>query len=269
MLFSLYNFVINLRGEIMEFIKRMKKREFIEMSLKLTIALLVGIVLIFAMEAMIYGIHIKAMADKDSYGYNNSSVEFYIEKVNKNSYNIYKTDPTAKGFSWDLEKNVSKEKLDKDLYKGGAMRTYNSALYKITSNEDPVNEYVYDEVGHKGAIEAVIEHYGESHDGLLFSVHTRASATATDYTTAYSNLSYDELYKLFKDKPGTIGELPDSRVHWRAPNCFDIYMNWVHYVLMVVFLLAIAGIYAWRFTLIAKEYKKIEKRFKKTGKVFN
>lgn len=253
----------------MEFIKRMKKREFIEMSLKLTIALLVGIVLIFAMEAMIYGIHIKAMAEKDRFNYNNSTVEFYIEKVNKNSYNVYNTDPKAGGFNWNLDKNVSKEALDKKLYKGGAMLTFNSALYKITLNSEPAEEYVYNTEDHTTAIDQVIAEHASNHEGLLFTVHTRANASDTNYTTAYSNISYDELYKLFKDQPGTIGALPDSRVHWRAPNCFDIYINWIHYLLMVVFLLAIAGIYAWRFTLIAKEYKKIEKRFKKTGKVFN
>jgi len=66
------------------------------------------------------------------------------------------------------------------------------------------------------------------------------------------------------------GELLDSakKVINRAPNCFDIYINGVHYAVMVVFILAIGGVYAWRFTLIAKEYKKLVRRFNKTGKIF-
>lgn len=48
----------------MEFIKRMKKREFIEMSLKTLVAVMAGFLAIILMEGMIYSIKLHALTTK-------------------------------------------------------------------------------------------------------------------------------------------------------------------------------------------------------------
>lgn len=54
----------------MDFIKRMKKREFIEMALKTICAILASFLAIILMEGMIYGIQLNALVK------NGSSVTF-------------------------------------------------------------------------------------------------------------------------------------------------------------------------------------------------
>lgn len=251
----------------MEFIKRMKKREFIEMGLKTAMAILFGIVLIFAMEAMIYGIHIKSIKNNTSFVSYPSSVVYYIEKVNNNSYNVYQNDPTVKKLNWKVE-NIDKATLDARLYQGGSMYRFDAKLYKIeVNNAGSLETYEYDSVNHKGAFEKVKELYSASHEGVTFSVYTKANSDDA-YHLKFENISYDSLNFEFTDLPGSIGKNPNAKIYWRAPNCFDIYINWIHYLVMVIFLAIIGGVYAWRFTLISKEYKKIERKFKKTGKIF-
>lgn len=253
----------------MEFIKRMKKREFIEMGLKTAIAILLGIIVIFAMEAMIYNIHIKAIKKVDTAYSNPKTVEYYIEKVNSDSYNVYEHDPSYSGLNWRVSKKVSKANLDAMCYTGGEMHTFDATLYKIEAIKDTVTTtFENDATTGDTPSEKLEESLGDNTEGYIFNVYTKASADG-EYKLTYIYNDYASYYKAFHDTPGVIGKLSAKQVHWRAPNCFDIYMNWVHYLLMVVFLMIIAGFYAWRFTLITKEYKKIERKFKKTGKIFN
>lgn len=175
----------------MEFLKHMKKREYIEMGLKTAIGVLLGIIVIFFMEAMICNIYMDAIKDHPgSYPSTPEDSVFYVVKNDNKTYDIY-----------------------------------------LNYDPDGVDSWVL------------------HHDD-------------------YSQSSYDALWE---EGVGELWKADNSKngaVLNRKPNCFDIYMNGVHYAVMVVFILAIGGVYAWRFTLIAKEYKKLERKFNKTGKVF-
>lgn len=59
-----------------------------------------------------------------------------------------------------------------------------------------------------------------------------------------------------------------GKVVWSAPTPFDVSITPIHYVVMGVFILAIIGFYGWKFYKLDREYKKFEKRYKKTGKIF-
>ena len=65
----------------MDFIKRMKKREFFEMTLKALAALMALFVAVILMEGMIYGIKLKELKQNSSSAYySNSSVAYCLEQ---------------------------------------------------------------------------------------------------------------------------------------------------------------------------------------------
>ena len=148
----------------MEFLKRMKKREYIEMGLKTAIGVILGIIVIFLMEAMICNIYLDAINNVSNYQYSADESVCYVIENKNDTYDIY----------------LNYQPEDADVW-----------------------------------------------------VRVKNDISKADY----------EALK----QPG---ELLDSakKVINRAPNCFDIYMNGVHYAVMVVFILAIGGVYAWRFT---------------------
>ena len=168
----------------MEFLKRMKKREFIEMGLKTAIGVLLGIIVIFLMEAMICNIYMDAINGVESYASTPDESVYYVIDNKDDTYDIYINYQPDEADTWArVSDNLSKEAYEKLWQDGGNLKEAKKVIY-------------------------------------------------------------------------------------RAPNCFDIYINGIHYAVMIVFILAIGGVYAWRFTLISKEYKKLERKFNKTGKVF-
>lgn len=86
----------------MEFLRKLKKREFIEMALKTIIAVLAGIIIIFLMEGMIFNIHM------DTIHKNGSTASFEVDRVvyyeqQKNGlYTVYLRQPGADNgkYSW-------------------------------------------------------------------------------------------------------------------------------------------------------------------------
>ena len=74
----------------MEFIKQMKKREFIEMSLKTLAALFAAFLAIILMEGMIYGIELNALKTKSTSSVATSdSTTAYCIKQEDDKYQSY------------------------------------------------------------------------------------------------------------------------------------------------------------------------------------
>ena len=158
----------------MEFLKRMKSREMLEMGLKTIIGVLIGLILIILMEGMIYNIYMdKIKENKESFSIIRDCV-VYCEEVVENEYQVY-VHNTGTG-SWHIE--------------------------NLTKNQEQIE--------------------------------------AKDY----------------------------KEVHYRKPNAFDVSITGTHYAVMAVFIVAIIGVYSWRFYKLNQEYKGFEKKFKKTGKLF-
>ena len=75
----------------MDFIKRMKKREFIEMGLKTLAAVLAAFLAIILMEGMIYGIKLNALktTSKSSTTYPGSSIAYCIKESEDKYFVVY------------------------------------------------------------------------------------------------------------------------------------------------------------------------------------
>ena len=109
---------------------------------------------------------------------------------------------------------------------------------------------------------------------------------ATQYTVsqciAYCEEVGEDKYKVYLENTETgsfsVKITQDSRekietdgyidVIWRAPNVFEVSINYVHYIVMGVFLAIILAIYIWRFYKLYQEYKVFERKFIRTGKIF-
>lgn len=256
----------------MDFIKKMKKREYIEMGLKTAIGVLLGIIVIFFMEAMIYSIYIKSIDDKTSSSSKPETSVYYIEKEGDNKYDIYAKDnvgTTEKpAISWRLyKKDITKASLDALMKDAGAMYREDDNLYKVevTFEDDSTIVYVKADSSPHAQILAEFAEDATYFDGATFTVSLRETEES-EFVETYKDLTYNQYLELHAG-PGEMVKYNNKIINHK-PNAFDIYLNGVHYAVMIVFLLAIGGIYTWRFILINKEYNKIEKRYKKTGKVF-
>ncbi len=85
----------------MEFINKMKKREFIEMSLKTVAAILAAFVAIILMESMIYGIYLNALkTNGDGETKVQGQTIAYCIKESEDKYFViyHNDDPRTKGF---------------------------------------------------------------------------------------------------------------------------------------------------------------------------
>ena len=161
----------------MEFLKKMKSREMIEMSLKTIAAVLLGLILIILMEGMIYGIYMNKIKDSTTTQWTPSACVAYCEKTGDNDYNVYLYNTESKGW-----------------------QTLDSAGSKVITKEE------------------------------------------------IESSKYEEII-------------------WRAPNAFDVSINGIHYVVMAVFIVAIGGLYGWRFYKLHRDYVSFEKKYNKTGKL--
>lgn len=158
----------------MEFLKKMKSRETIEMVLKTISALVLGLILIILMEGMIFGIYMKKINENDATQYTVSQCIAYCEEVGEDKYKVYLENTETGSFSVKITQD-SREKIETDGY---------------------------------------------------------------------------------------------IDVIWRAPNAFEVSINYVHYIVMGVFLAIILAIYIWRFYKLYQEYKVFERKFIRTGKIF-
>ena len=159
----------------MEFIKRMKKREFIEMALKTLSALLASFLAIILMEGMIYAIELNAI-------YNHSTVAiFYSDKT---------------------------------------------TAYCIEQEPDQYFVICYDEED-----------------------KTWSGTGNTLYTK--------EECENFNAK----------NIVFNAPSAFIFSITPIHYVIMVLFVLVVAGFFVYRFVALKKDYDRIIKEFNETGTI--
>lgn len=164
----------------MEFIKQMKKREFIEMGLKTAAAILAAFLAIILMEGMIYGINLNALKTKGSgYVAQDGSTIAYCIKEKEDKYFVIYHNPENKDGEWTASKDT----------------------------------YL-----------------------------TKAECEAME---------------------GTIVK----EVKFNAPNAFKFTITPIHYVVMAVFVLGVAGFFTYKFIALNKEYTKIEDTFKKTGTI--
>lgn len=160
----------------MEILKRMKKREMVEMALQTVVAVLVGLILIILMEGMIYGIYMnKIENDKSQPTYTVNTTVAYCEKIGDDQYRMY--------LCTDEEKNI-----------------WYLSIQKPSKAE-------IEEAGYKDIV-------------------------------------------------------------WHAPNAFDLSVQPVHYAVMGAFIVAILGVYGYRFYKLNTSYKKLGKKYKATGKIF-
>ena len=169
----------------MDFVKKMKKREFIEMTMKTLIGLLVAFIVIILMEGMIYGIELHALKTKgkNSTSYSDSTIAYCMKEDEDKYFVIY----------------------------------YNPAT--------DTNEAYW-------------------------------SAVAEDYKT-----------RAQCEGKAESGNVVAKEIVWHAPNAFKFSISASHYVVMAVFVAAVAGFFVYRFIALDKTYKKLEKTYAETGKL--
>ncbi len=173
----------------MEFIKTMKKREFIEMGLKTLAALLAAFLAIILMEGMIYGIKLNALKTKGTtLSQNRDTTILYCIEMVEDKYFVIACNPE-----------------DKNVW---------SAQAVVDKNGDLINNRLYS----KAACEAM---RGDTAKEVVF----------------------------------------------RAPNAFELSITGSHYIVMAVFVAAIAGFFTYKFIALSKEYKRIEEVYEKTGTI--
>ena len=89
----------------MEFINKMKKREFIEMGLKALASLLAAFLAIILMEGMIYSINLNALKkDTSSTAFSDSTVAYCIKEDDDKYFVIYYNEGATD--EWAATKNV-------------------------------------------------------------------------------------------------------------------------------------------------------------------
>lgn len=163
----------------MEFIKQMKKREFIEMGLKALAAVMAAFLAIILMEGMIYGIKLNAFETKGSTSISNSgtTTAYCIEKGEDKYFVLYyDCDKTTGVETWSATKGTYKTKAECE---------------KLVANK------------------------------IIFG----------------------------------------------APSAFTFTITPVHYVVMSVFMAAVAGFFVYKFVALSNTYKKIEDNFEKNGTI--
>ena len=172
----------------MEFIKTMKKREFIEMGLKALASLLVAFLAIILMEGMIYGIELNALK--------------------------------TKGETLSLNNNYT-------------------VLYCIEEKDDQYFIVAHNTETGRWSAQAVVDKNGDLIENKLYS-KAECEAMAGDKV---------------------------KEVKFRAPNAFEFSITGVHYVVMALFVSAVAGFFVYKFISLTKQYKRIEENYEKTGTI--
>lgn len=102
----------------MDFLRKMKSREIVEMSLKTIMAVLVSIILIFLMEGMIYGIYMNKINENQS---NTSWIvqetTAYCEEIGDDEYKIYLCTNEEQGVWHVSSVTGTKEEIESKGYK--------------------------------------------------------------------------------------------------------------------------------------------------------
>lgn len=99
----------------MDFLKKMKCRERVEMSLKTISAVIVGIALIFLMEGMIFSIHMTKINENKVSQFIVTTSTAYCEKIKDNEYKVYLYN--SEYDSWSVcASSFTKEQIDSTKY---------------------------------------------------------------------------------------------------------------------------------------------------------
>lgn len=99
----------------MEFLKKMKSRETFEMTLKTIASVVVGLILIFLMEGMIFGIYMNKINDNKFKSGIISDCVAYCEEVDDNEFKVYLHN--TKTGSWYVEDiTLSKSTIEERKY---------------------------------------------------------------------------------------------------------------------------------------------------------
>lgn len=109
----------------MEFIKKMKKREFIEMTLKTVAAILACFLAIILMEGMIYGIELNALKTKSKSTLTNpaTTTAYCIEEKDDQYFVIYAYyDEIKDEYIWTANKNELKTEAECKALKGSTVK---------------------------------------------------------------------------------------------------------------------------------------------------
>lgn len=115
----------------MEFLRKIRSRDTLEMTLKAIMAVLISIILIFLMEAMIHGIYIKKINENVKGTTIPSQQIVYCEEIDSNQYKVYVHDP--ENSSWhSLAGNRSKEYIESAGFKEINYRKPNAFDVSIT-----------------------------------------------------------------------------------------------------------------------------------------
>jgi hypothetical protein len=114
-----------LKGEVMEFLKKMKSREIIEMSLKTIFMVIVGLILIFLMEGMIYSIYMNKINENQSTQYVPAQCVAYCEEIGEDEFKIYLHNKEAGSWSTKIY-NESKDQIENAGYSDIVWRTPNA-----------------------------------------------------------------------------------------------------------------------------------------------
>ena len=115
----------------MNFLKNIKSREMIEMSLKTILAVLVGLILIILMEGMIYGIYMDKIEKNTASSYTVNQCVAYCEEVGIDEYKVYLHDTSTN--SWQIRMiNQSKQDIIDSKYQQVVFRTPNAFDVSIT-----------------------------------------------------------------------------------------------------------------------------------------
>ena len=117
----------------MEFLKKMRSREMIEMSLKAVMLVVIGIVLIFLMEGMIYGIYMKEISKNKSSQHTISDSVAYCELAEDGKYTVYLHNETSAKDKWFVETlTKTKAEIESADYKEVIWRAPNPFEVSIT-----------------------------------------------------------------------------------------------------------------------------------------
>lgn len=103
----------------MEFLKKMKSREIIEMSLKAVMAILAVVVLAILMEGMIFGIYMNRIHDNKTGSWSPQQCEIYCVEQAEDKYDVY-IHNTENG-AWQFQEDWTKAQFvdgnyDKIIY---------------------------------------------------------------------------------------------------------------------------------------------------------
>ena len=127
------------RSLFMEFIKQMKKREFIEMGLKAFAALLAAFLAIILMEGMIYGIQLHSLLKKStqSLTYSSKTIAYCIEQDDDKYAIIYYNEGESREWWCQSSQTKTLEQIKSDDFKSSVkevvMHAPNAFEFSITN----------------------------------------------------------------------------------------------------------------------------------------